>query len=234
MDSRRRKILEAIMDSFIQHALPVGSKHLCDHYNFKVSSATIRNEMAALEDEGYIIQPHTSAGRIPTNRAYRMMVDQMILEDQVMKRARTNLMNVQRQYDLRKTKERLYDLTTILAAATQDISFATLPNSERLFYIGVSNILKKPEFASNPVEATRVIESIENELYDILSDLEITDEGGIYIGDENILSTFQSCSLLAVPYHYHGFDGVIGILGSTRMDYAYNMAALKTAVMELL
>jgi heat-inducible transcriptional repressor len=69
MDLRRQKILEAIIESFIQHALPVGSKHLTESYNFKVSSATIRNEMAALEKEGYITQPHTSAGRIPTNRA---------------------------------------------------------------------------------------------------------------------------------------------------------------------
>ena len=68
----------------------------------------------------------------------------------------------------------------------------------------------------------------------MLSDLDITDEGTVYIGEENILPEFQSCSLLAIPYSYKGFNGVMGILVSTRMDYAYNLAALRTAMQLLL
>jgi len=230
MDLRRQKILEAIIESFIQHALPVGSKHLSESNNFQVSSATIRNEMASLEREGYITQPHTSAGRVPTNRAYRMMVNQMKEQEHVVKQAQEDMLQIRKQYYLNKTKEKLYDTVSILATATDNVSFATLPDKSQFFYIGISNILRKPEFMTQPEKATKVIEILENELASILSELEINEEGAIYIGEENILPEFKSCSLLALPYSHQGFNGVMGILGSTRMDYAYNIAALKAAV----
>ena len=230
MDLRKQQILEAIIDSFIKSALPVGSKHIRESYDFGVSPATIRNEMAALESEGYIAQPHTSAGRIPTNRAYRMLVDQMQIQNQLMNRVKRDMETVRQQYYLKKTKEKLYDIIAILAGVTNNISFATLPDKDRVFYIGISNLLKKPEFIMEPEKASQVIEILENDLYNILSDLELTDEGTIYIGEENILPEFQSCSLLAIPYHLNGFKGVIGVLGSTRMDYPYNLAAIRTAI----
>lgn len=230
MDPRRQKILEAIIDSFIRDALPVGSKHLTESYSFEVSSATIRNEMVALEKEGYIMQPHTSAGRVPTSRAYRMMVNRMSEQDKLIRQVQEDMLRIRGQYYLNKTKEKLYDTVSILATATDNVSFATLPDKNRFFYIGISNMLRKPEFMSAPEKATKVIEILENDLSGLLSDLEITDEGAIYIGEENILPEFQSCSLLAIPYSHQGFSGVMGILGSTRMDYAYNIAALKSAV----
>jgi len=230
MDLRREKILGAIIESFIQHALPVGSKHLTESYDFDVSSATIRNEMAALEREGYIVQPHTSAGRIPTSRAYRMLVNQMKKQDKVIKRAEQDMLQIRKQYYLKKTKEKLYDTISILATATDNVSFATIPDKGRFFYIGISNMLRQPEFINEPEKVTKVIEILENELASVLSELEITEDGAIYIGEENILPEFESCSLLAIPYSHQGFDGVMGILGSTRMDYPYNIAALKSAV----
>lgn len=230
MDLRRQKILEAIIESFIRNALPVGSKHLQEFYDFDVSSATIRNEMAALEKEGYITQPHTSAGRVPTNMAYRMMVDQLTEQSRMLKKAQSDLLRIRDEYYLKKAKEKLYDIVSILATATDNVSFATIPDKGRFFYIGISNILKKPEFMSEPGKATKVIEILEHDLANVLSDLTITDEGAIYIGEENILPEFQSCSLLAIPYSHQGYNGVMGILGSTRMNYAYNISALRAAL----
>lgn len=230
MDPRRQKILTAIIESFIQNALPVGSKHLSEDYDFELSPATIRNEMAALEREGYITQPHTSAGRIPTSLAYRMLVNQIQEEASIMQKAQADMLRIRRDYYLKKTKEKLYDTVAILASATDNVSFVTLPEKGRSFYIGISNILKKPEFISQPEKVTKVIEILENDLANVLADMDITDEGGIYIGEENILPEFQSCSILAIPYSHQGFSGIIGILGSTRMNYAYNIAALKAAL----
>lgn len=234
MDLRKQKILEAIINSFIQSSNPVGSKYIFESYNFGVSPATIRNEMAALEKEGYIAQPHTSAGRIPTNRAYRMLVDQMQIQNQLMKKVKSDMEKFRNEYFLEKAKEKIYDTVSILAGVTDNISFATLPDKNRFFYIGISNILKKPEFITQPERATQVIEILENDLYNVLSEIDITDEGAVYIGEENILPAFKSCSLLAIPYNYKGFKGVMGILGSTRMNYPYNLAALKTATQYLL
>jgi transcriptional regulator of heat shock response len=234
MDIRQQKILEAIIESFISTALPVGSRYLTEFYDFDISPATIRNEMAALEREGYIMQPHTSAGRVPTNRAYRMMVNLMEPQKQLVRRVHQDILKIRREYYLKKTKEKLYDMVAILAGVTSSISFATLPDKDRVFYLGISNLLKKPEFITQPEMASQVVEILENELYDALRNLDITDEGAIYIGEENILPEFQSCSLLAVHYRYQGFDGVMGVLGSTRMDYAYNLEALRAAMQLLL
>jgi len=230
MDLRRQKILEAIIESFIEHALPVGSKHLTESYNFQVSSATIRNEMAALEREGYITQPHTSAGRVPTNRAYRMLVNQLKAQKSLNEQVHRDLLQIRKQYYLKKAKEKLYDTVSILAMATDNVSFATIPAKNRYFYIGISNILRKPEFMTEPEKVTKVVEILENDLTNVLSDMDITDDGAIYIGEENLLPEFQSCSLMALPYSYEGFEGIMGILGSTRMNYAYSMAALRAAV----
>jgi heat-inducible transcriptional repressor len=76
-DERRLAVLRAIVEDFVASQEPVGSKTLVDRHDLGVSSATIRNDMAVLEEEGYIAQPHTSAGRIPTDKGYRLFVDRL-------------------------------------------------------------------------------------------------------------------------------------------------------------
>lgn len=76
-DERRLQVLRAIVGDFVSTREPVGSKALVDRYDLGVSSATVRNDMAMLEEEGYIVQPHTSAGRIPTDKGYRLFVDRL-------------------------------------------------------------------------------------------------------------------------------------------------------------
>jgi heat-inducible transcriptional repressor len=76
-DDRKLEVLRAIIEDFVTTSEPVGSKALVERHALGVSSATIRNDMALLEDEGYIVQPHTSAGRIPTDKGYRLFVDRL-------------------------------------------------------------------------------------------------------------------------------------------------------------
>ena len=75
--SRRMLVLRAVVEDYIRSQEPVGSSAVARHHDLGVSSATIRNDMAALEDEGYLTQPHTSAGRIPTEKGYRYFVDRL-------------------------------------------------------------------------------------------------------------------------------------------------------------
>ncbi len=77
MDDRKLQVLRAIVSDYVATQEPVGSKTLVERHQLGVSSATVRNDMAALEDEGYITQPHTSAGRIPTDKGYRLFVDRL-------------------------------------------------------------------------------------------------------------------------------------------------------------
>ncbi len=95
LDARKLGILKAIIDEYILSASPVGSRSISKHEGFSLSSATIRNEMADLEELGYLEQPHTSAGRIPSDKAYRLYVDQMMqkaaLSDDEIKLIRTHM-----------------------------------------------------------------------------------------------------------------------------------------------
>ncbi|GIG66461.1 heat-inducible transcriptional repressor HrcA [Phytomonospora endophytica] len=77
MDERKLDVLRAIVQDYVATQEPVGSKSLVERHNLRVSSATVRNDMAVLEDEGYIHQPHTSAGRVPTDKGYRLFVDRL-------------------------------------------------------------------------------------------------------------------------------------------------------------
>ena len=77
MDDRKLDVLRAIVEDYVATREPVGSKALVERHRLDVSPATIRNDMAVLEDEGYLIQPHTSAGRIPTDKGYRLFVDRL-------------------------------------------------------------------------------------------------------------------------------------------------------------
>jgi len=83
LDERKIKILEAIIDDYIKTAEPVGSRTIEKKYDIGISSATIRNEMADLEELGFILQPHTSSGRIPSDKGYRLYVDEMLKNSKI-------------------------------------------------------------------------------------------------------------------------------------------------------
>ena len=85
LDERKLKILKAIISNYLETGEPVGSRTISKYTDLNLSSATIRNEMADLEELGYIMQPHTSAGRIPTDAGYRLYVDRMMVEKDVEK-----------------------------------------------------------------------------------------------------------------------------------------------------
>src|SRR6266705_3409269 len=78
LENRKRKLLQSVIYQYVRTAKPVGSQVIVDKYNFGLSSATVRNLLSDLENEGFLIQPHTSAGRIPTDRGYRFYVDSLL------------------------------------------------------------------------------------------------------------------------------------------------------------
>ena len=93
LDERKQKILKAIISNYLETGEPVGSRTISKYTDLNLSSATIRNEMADLEELGLIMQPHTSAGRVPTDQGYRLYVDHMMAEkDNEMQEMKTQLL----------------------------------------------------------------------------------------------------------------------------------------------
>ncbi|TSC79146.1 MAG: hypothetical protein G01um101425_783 [Candidatus Peregrinibacteria bacterium Gr01-1014_25] len=226
MDERQAKLLTAIIDQFIETALPVGSKRLLESADFAVSSATIRSEMSDLESAGFLLQPHVSAGRIPTAKGYRVYVQEFMKPTRHEKAVRRKFDELREQYWQRKDQERVYEAIALLAHMVPNVAFATVPHKERVYYLGLANTLRQPEFQSNPLLASGVVEVLEHRLHDVIRDLQLDDEVRYYIGEEHILPQFQSCSVMLTRYTIRGSEGAIGIMGPLRMDYAYNTVAL--------
>jgi len=221
---RKHEILKAIVKHFVQTAEPVGSNTILVSYKFTVSPATIRNDMASLEKGGLVFQPHTSAGRVPTDLGYRLYIDEI-----AEKEAKQELKKIMKQYQTDRLREKIYDAVSLLARATNNVSFATLPDNKRTFYLGIANVLKQPEFVSNKIQASQVVEMLENDdrFRKTLESLDVNDTIKIFIGKENIISQIQSCSLMVTKFSRNGNEGFMGILGPTRMNYPFNRGVME-------
>ncbi len=235
MQNRRQQILQAIIAEYLQTAEPVGSKTIMQTYNINVSPATIRADMAGLEKEGFLIQPYTSAGRIPTDKAYRVFVDDIMQDLAPAPNVESILEDYRHQLYNENLKREIFDAINLLSKFSTNAAFATLPNS-RTFFLGMSNIIKKPEFIKDPLVASRVVEVFEenNNFINFLKSLNLQKQKiEILIGKESLLSEIQSCSIIVGSYNLKGFQGVIGILGPTRMNYKLNSLLLKETIINL-
>ena len=123
MNDRKKKILHSIISEYIKSAEPIGSRHVAKNLDIGLSSATIRNEMADLEEMGYITQPHTSAGRIPTDKGYRFYVDQLV-QEQTQQVVTMNSMIIART---NRMEQVLKQVVRMLAANTNYTSMISAP-----------------------------------------------------------------------------------------------------------
>lgn len=227
MNERQAKLLAAIIDQFVETAVPVGSKQLLETANFCLSCATIRNEMRVLGDEGFLEQPHISAGRVPTARGYQLYVKQFMLPSAHEAAVQKKFLTLKDQYLQRKDQERAYEAVSLLSQMVSNVAFATVPHKDRVYFLGLANALKQPEFQSDPTLATGVVEVLEQRLNEVINSVEVDEQVHYFIGDEHVLPQIPSCSLMLTEYRVRDQKGHIGIMGPMRMDYAYNTAALE-------
>jgi transcriptional regulator of heat shock response len=195
-----------------------------------VSAATIRNEMAVLEQEGFLQHLHTSSGRVPTERGYRFYVNELTLSDRERKKAFDDFSKARSDhYRGKMADQRVFDAISILTKVTPNITFATVPSSDRTFFLGVANVLQEPEFMSDVEMASKIIKVLEEDFFASLQKMNIGEEVSLFIGSENLLPEMGSCSLIAFQYEVLGKTGIIGILGPMRMPYAKNILSLEAA-----
>jgi len=153
---RNLAVLRAIIEDFIATNEPVASKSLVERHNFGVSSATIRNDMAALEEEGYITAPHTSSGRIPTDKGYRVFVDQLIQAEAESVEIRKNFSELRKLFS--KTLDQLTDLDERLETSAQMLAKAT----------GEAAVIQYPNLNSGLVRAIELVKVSSNRALVIL------------------------------------------------------------------
>lgn len=213
MTDRQEKILTAIVEEYAEVASPVGSSLLSKMFN--VSPATIRNDMMVLERAGFIAQPHTSAGRIPTDKGYRYYVNQLTgTENTLIDRSA-------RAIDTRISAAggpNLAIRTAVksLVELTHNVGLATIDGS--LYVRGFANLFSQPEFATT--ETVRQMASLIDNLEPWLREAKPNEPLNVYIGRENPVGKASQGSLIiskfCSPYSDQSY---IGVLGPTRQDY---------------
>ncbi|MCK4799425.1 hypothetical protein KAS31_00425, partial [Candidatus Parcubacteria bacterium] len=145
MQERQEIILGSIIREYVDSAIPVSSSLLVEKYDFNLSPATIRAEMLELENEGYLYQPHTSAGRVPTDQGFRYFVDELMREKELTKKEQNSL-----QVELLKLKAQnkmLARMTAkLLSTMSGNLAVSGVIDSDDFYKSGIQKLLSQPEF----------------------------------------------------------------------------------------
>lgn len=228
MNVRQKKILESIIEEYTRTAVPIGSKVLVGKYGVDASSATVRSEMVSLENDGYLYQPHISAGRIPTDKGYRYFVEKLMKDKDLTKREQNKM-----QEELLKLKVKNTRMTRTTAKLLSGLSgnlavSGSLDNNEFADF-GMKELFEEPEFQELD-EVCRLVETLDyvDEMFDKIIG-EIKDgETKIFIGKENPVKKFSNCSMIVSPYKLKsGEKGILALIGPKRMKYARNKSLLE-------
>ena len=221
MEKRKEKLLLSVIHEYIKKATPVASKMLAGRGGFKISSATLRNEMADLEEEGYLVQPHTSAGRIPTEAGFAFYLAN--LPEGKLEAAGKEKKELERA--ARATEYPEKSLAKVLAELSEEAVILAFGKND-VYYTGLSNLFAKPEFHDQDLvyrigEVVDHLDEIINEIFE-----ETKEEIKILIGKKNPFSA--DCG--AVVSRYRGKNkkvGLVAVLGPIRMDYGKNIALVR-------
>jgi heat-inducible transcriptional repressor len=216
MTDRKLLILKTIIKEHIKTGQPVGSGVLVEKYKLDISPATARNEMAVLEEEGYIMQPHTSAGRVPTEKAYLLYIEEL----QTRKGKNINLDRLNDHLE-RESESEFKEAAKAISDLSGNAVFWAF-HRYNLYYTGIANLFQQPEFSQLDMihDISAVIDRMDEIVDEIFNDLEF----GVHaiIGSKNPFGTF--CGSILLKYKKGENTGMVGILGPMRMDYEKNLA----------
>lgn len=226
MTERQARILAAIIEQYAEVASPVGSLMLARLFN--VSSATIRAEMARLEDMGFIEQPYTSAGRIPTDRGYRFYVNGItqVEQPQLPEPDRTVYAIDARVASAGRADLAIRAAVDTLVELTQNVGLATI--GDQLYLSGFGRLFNQPEFmhGAPAYEVAQLLDNLEPWLREAAPNKPLS----VYIGQENPIGKASGCTLIISKFNSSYSDkSYIGVLGPTRQSYRQVMSLVQHA-----
>jgi heat-inducible transcriptional repressor len=224
LTERQSQLLGTIVEQYLKSAEPVASGSLVDTAHLDVSPATIRSEMLALEDAGYLEQPHTSAGRIPTVKAWREYLKDVLPSAELAPKRREALshaLSTERRADDDPVKALARTLADFVGE-TVIVGFTP----HETYYTGLSNLFEKPEFEA--LDLVRHISAVVDHLDEVMEKLAPKVHGEtVLLGDENPFA--DECGVIVTRYALPRSQPIVGILGPLRQDYGTNVGALRYA-----
>ncbi len=223
MEERQKQLLTLVIEHHIATAEPVGSKFLVEESNLDWSEATVRNELRALEEDGFLTHPHTSAGRIPTSAGYRFYVDNYDF-------TKKHLSSVEETQLKKDAENKTDDDRKKIAKKLAEISGETVIiafSKNSIYYTGLSNLFQKPEFASlaSVVNISSVFDHFEEVFRGFYEKLSV--EPKYFIGKEHTFGAMLS--VLAARFGKKE-ESCIVLLGPERMNYGKNFALMENVL----
>ena len=233
---RQGKLLQVAVKEYIDSATPISSQLLEKKYHFDISPATIRIEMQKLTDKGFLLQPHTSAGRVPTDKGYRFFVDNLLA-----KKSKSSvgvedgfdaLTTSWFKNDIEDTFQFVQSLTKHIAEMTKTLTLSYLENENLFWKEGWEEVLREPEFEERDcvLNFANFLRSFENHIEELKTDSDIN----VCIGKENALPKAKDFTVISSRYHLpDGGKGIISILGPKRMEYDKNIGLINSLIKSL-
>lgn len=225
IDYRHAHLLKGFVEEYITTGRPVGSERLLEVLDISVSSATIRNMLRTLEEEGYITQPHTSAGRIPTDLGYRYYVDNLSFKEPTEKKVQA-LKDSYTEYQ-QEYSHPARAAAKLLAEFTNSLGMSSWMNSNDVYASGMSQLLDEREEDTQHVarEVSYLLDNMEQYASKFA---DATDRGiQVYIGGENPVFPSPHTSMVIRTIQLPtGEHALLLIAGPKRMPYRKNVALL--------
>ncbi len=227
MNPRQELILKAVVEEYVRTAEPVGSKAVADLAAMDVSPATVRNDMTALEEAGYLVQPHTSAGRMPTEKAYLHYLQKFVKPQAASAPNERRLKNA--VADASSPELALRDMARTLGELSGEMAIVAY-DPVRSYYAGVSNLFDKPDFHDMALmkSMSQLIDRFDEVVAEAF-DLIPSNEPKVFIGGDNPFGKGMSSILVKVRFP-SGHVGMIGLVGPQRMDYARNLGLVEQTI----
>lgn len=231
LSERQNSILRGVIETHIETSLPVGSRYVGEKCAFSFSPATIRNEMGALEELGYLTHPHTSSGRIPTDHGYRYYIDHSRFEEAVADSFISHAENLIPEHDNESVEDFLDRVSLMLSLLSQEIGLTLMPFTEssflgkamrlKLSFQGLPHILEKPEF-QDVCKIKPLLNAFEEKvtLTRWLLEHVHAEHVSVSVGHEHEQEALEDCAIVMARYPAGGSrKGAIAILGPKRMPY---------------
>lgn len=222
MKERQRQILNAVVEEYQKTGQPVASAILTKRYEFDFSPATVRAEMLELDEKGFLEQPHTSAGRVPTDKALRFFVEELG-EENLKQGEKEQIWQRMEQFH----RESIREIAQFLAECTRSFGIsASLGESADFHGAGWRWLAEEPEFADdNFINILKKFDSMEEDFDRFFGDLDERVE--IFIGQENPIKYLRQCSLMLTAIENGKSKKILGVLGPKRMNYQKNKFVLE-------
>lgn len=228
LKDRQKSILGAVIEAYVRTARPVASQELAREFNLGLSSATLRNELNRLDELGYVQQPHTSAGRVPTDRGYRFFVDYLLTGADLTARERDE---INEAFDMRGEEDFIRELSKAVSRISGVFTAAGLADQGIFYKTGFAAIMEEPEFEDQErVRAfAHLADTLDEEIKNFLPSVSRgKEEARIFIGRENPWREARDWAMTVSFWeHPSGFRGFVSMIGPKRADYRKQKAILE-------